>query len=306
MHAPVSKDVVRIVEVGPRDGLQNERHTLSVALRIELIERLADCGLKTVEAGSFVSARKIPQMAETEQVLSGLRKKAGVSYPVLVPNLQGLAEALAGGATEIAVFTAVSDAFNRKNINATVKESLQRLDAVVSEALASGLKVRAYVSTVLGCPYQGAVSVAEVVRVAQSLIDMGCYEISLGDTIGVGTPNKARAMWKACTAEISPQFLAVHFHNTYGQALANTYACIEEGCQTVDASIAGLGGCPYANGAAGNLATEDLVYMLQGLGFDAGIDLDALIGVASWINHQLHRAPRSALARARRKSANAV
>jgi hydroxymethylglutaryl-CoA lyase len=297
---------VRIVEVGPRDGLQNESRALPVALRIELIERLADAGLRTIEAGSFVSPRKIPQMAETGRVLSGLRKKAGVSYPVLVPNLQGLAEAMAGGASEIAVFTAVSDAFNRKNINCTVDESLQRLDAVVREALAGGLKVRAYVSTVLGCPYQGEVPVAEVVRVAHALIDMGCYEISLGDTIGVGTPNKARALWRALVAGISPQFLAVHFHNTYGQALANTYACIEEGCRAIDASIAGLGGCPYANGATGNLATEDLVYMLHGLGLETGVDLDALIGVARWINEKLDRPATSALAQARAKSAKAA
>jgi hydroxymethylglutaryl-CoA lyase len=299
-------DGVRVVEVGPRDGLQNESRALPVALRIELIERLADAGLRTIEAGSFVSERKIPQMAETEQVLSGLRKKAGVSYPVLVPNLQGLSEALAGGATEIAVFTAVSDAFNRQNINCTVEESLQRLDEVVSEALTGGLKVRAYVSTVLGCPYQGEVPVAEVVRVVHALVDMGCSEISLGDTIGAGTPNKARALWRACVAEISPQFLAVHFHNTYGQALANTYACIEEGCRAVDASVAGLGGCPYADGATGNLATEDLVYMLHGLGLQTGVDLDALIGVARWINEKLDRPPTSALAQARSKSAKAA
>ena len=291
-------DAVRIVEVGPRDGLQNESRMVPAALRIELIERLADCGLKVIEAGSFVSPKRVPQMAQTDRVLSGLKKKPGVSYPVLVPNLQGLAEALAGGAEEIAVFTAASDAFNRKNINVTVDESLRRLDAVVEEATANGVRVRAYVSTVLGCPYQGAVPVGEVVRVARSLVDMGCYEISLGDTIGVGTPRKARAMWQACMSEIAPEHLAVHFHNTYGQALANTYACLEAGCRTVDASVAGLGGCPYADGATGNLATEDLVYMLHGLGFASGVDLDALIEVARWINQQLQRAPTSALARA--------
>jgi hydroxymethylglutaryl-CoA lyase len=291
-------EAVRIVEVGPRDGLQNESRTVPVALRIELIDRLADCGLQAIEAGSFVSPKRLPQMAQTDRVLSGLKKKAGVSYPVLVPNLQGLAEALAGGAEEIAVFTAVSDAFNRKNINATVDESLRRLHAVVQEAAANNVRVRAYVSTVLGCPYQGAVAVADVVRVARALIDMGCYEISLGDTIGVGTPGKAREMWRACVAAIPADRLAVHFHNTYGQALANTYACLEDGCRTVDASIAGLGGCPYANGATGNLATEDLVYMLHGLGFATGVDLQALVEVARWINQQLGREPTSALARA--------
>ncbi len=306
MSKKARSDAVRIVEVGPRDGLQNEARTVPVAVRIALIERLAECGLKTIEAGSFVSPKRVPQMRKTDSVLSGLQKKAGVSYPVLVPNLQGLAEALAGGAEEIAVFTAASDAFNRKNINATVDESLQRLDAVVEEAMANAVRVRAYVSTVLGCPYQGAVPLAEVVRVARALVDMGCYEISLGDTIGIGTPRQARAMWDACAAEIDPHRLAVHFHDTYGQALVNTFACLEAGCRTVDASIAGLGGCPYADGATGNLATEDLVYMLHGQGFSTGVDLDALTETARWINAQLERVPTSRLARVGPKSAGAA
>ncbi len=291
---------VRVVEVGPRDGLQNESRTVSVGLRIALIEKLADAGLRTIEAGSFVSPKWVPQMADTDQVLAGLRRREDVSYPVLVPNTQGLDAALAAGAKEIAVFTAASDAFNQRNVNATVSESLQRLAPVVLTAIGSGLRVRAYVSTVLGCPYQGEVAISEVVRVARALIDMGCYEISLGDTIGVGTPRRALAVWRACTAEIPAAKLAVHFHNTYGQALANTYACLEAGCRTIDASVAGLGGCPYADGASGNLATEDLVYMLHGVGMQTGVDLDQLTDVARWINQELERPAASKLARVRR------
>jgi hydroxymethylglutaryl-CoA lyase len=292
---------VRIVEVGPRDGLQNERRTLTTALRVGLIERLADCGLTTIECGSFVSPRWVPQMANTDEVLATLRRKPGVSYPVLVPNLQGLEDALAAGAEEIAVFTAASDAFNRKNINATVAESLERLQPVIERATQEKVRARAYVSTVLGCPYQGAVAISEVVRVARELVAMGCYEISLGDTIGIGTPRKAREMWLACAAEIPVSSLAVHFHNTYGQALANTYACLEEGCRTVDASIGGLGGCPYADGATGNLATEDLVYMLHGMGLQTGVDLAALAETAQWINRELEREPTSKLVRILRR-----
>ncbi|HZP12863.1 MAG TPA: hydroxymethylglutaryl-CoA lyase [Nevskiaceae bacterium] len=293
-------NAVRVVEVGPRDGLQNESRTIPVALRVALIDKLADAGLRTIEAGSFVSPKWVPQMADTDQVLAALRRRDGVSYPVLVPNTQGLNAALAAGAREIAVFTAASDAFNLRNINATVSESLQRLAPVVLAAIGAGVRVRAYVSTVLGCPYQGEVAIGEVVRVARALIDMGCYEISLGDTIGVGTPRKALAVWHACAAEIAPGKLAVHFHNTYGQALANTYACLEAGCRVVDASVAGLGGCPYADGASGNLATEDLVYMLHGVGMQTGVDLEKLTDVARWINRELERAPTSKLARVRK------
>ncbi len=288
---------VRIVEVGPRDGLQNEPQQVATAVKIELIERLSDAGLRTVEATSFVSPKWVPQMADAAEVLAGLRRRPGVDYPVLVPNLQGLERARAADVAEIAVFTAASDAFNRRNINASVDESLQRLQPVVAQALEQGLRVRAYVSTVLGCPYQGEVPLTDVVRVVAAMAEMGCYEISLGDTIGVGTPRKARAMLQACTDAVEIGRLAVHFHDTYGQALANTLACLEAGVRVVDASVAGLGGCPYARGASGNLATEDLLYMLEGMGFDTGVDLDALVSTGRWISGVLGRAPASRLGR---------
>lgn len=290
-------DFVKIVEVGPRDGLQNEKQLLPAAVKIELIERLADSGLPVVEATSFVSPKWVPQMADAGEVLAGLRRRDGVSYPVLVPNTQGLERALAAGVGEIAVFTAASSAFTKKNINATVEESLARLQPVIEQALAQGLRVRAYVSTALGCPYQGAVPVSEVVRVTRHLVDAGCYEISLGDTIGSGTPGQARAMLRACAAEVPMAKLAAHFHDTRGQAMANVYACLEEGVRIVDASVAGLGGCPYANGASGNLATEDLLYMLQGLGMDTGVDLAQLTETGRWISAQLGREPASRLGR---------
>ena len=290
-------DSIRIVEVGPRDGLQNESQPVSAAIKIELIERLVASGLHAVEATSFVSPKWVPQMADAAEVLAGLSRVPGVSYPVLVPNLAGLERALAAGVEEIAVFTAASDAFNRKNINASVDESLTRLQPVVEQALAQGLRVRAYVSTVLGCPYQGEVSLAEVVRVTRAVADLGCYEISLGDTIGVGTPRAARAMLLACADAVGLSRLAVHFHDTRGQALANVYACVEAGVRVVDASVAGLGGCPYAKGATGNLATEDLVYMLDGMGFQTGVNLEALTDTAVWISAQLGREPASRLGR---------
>lgn len=290
---------IKIVEVGPRDGLQNEKSLVPTAVKIELIERLAACGLPVVEATSFVSPKWVPQLADAAEVLAGLRRREGVVYPVLVPNLQGLQRAIEAGVEEIAVFTAASDAFTRKNINASIEESLQRLQPVIVQARGQGLRVRGYVSTVLGCPYQGEVAVSEVVRVARRLIDAGCYEISLGDTIGVGTPHRARAMLRACAAEIPMAQLAVHFHDTRGQALANISACLEEGVRTVDASVAGLGGCPYAAGASGNVATEDLLYLLDGLGFDSGVDLDALSETARWISAQLGREPASKLGRVR-------
>jgi hydroxymethylglutaryl-CoA lyase len=288
---------IKIVEVGPRDGLQNEKSLVPTAVKIELIERLAACGLPVVEATSFVSPKWVPQLADAAEVLGGLRRRKGVAYPVLVPNLQGLQRAIEAGVEEIAVFTAASDAFTRKNINASVEESLQRLQPVIAQACERGIRVRGYVSTVLGCPYQGEVAVPEVVRVARRLIEDGCYEISLGDTIGVGTPGKARAMLRACAAEIPMARLAVHFHDTRGQALANIYACLEEGARIVDASVAGLGGCPYAAGASGNVATEDLAYLLDGLGFDSGVHLEALTATARWISAQLGREPASKLGR---------
>lgn len=288
---------VRVVEVGARDGLQNEKQIVATAIKIELIQRLADCGLNAVEATSFVSPRWIPQLADAAEVMAGLKRKPGVAYPVLVPNAQGLERARAAGATEIAVFTAASDAFSQKNINCTVLESLERIRPVVEQAQAHGLPVRGYVSCILGCPYQGAVPLADVVRVALALAQMGCGEISLGDTIGIGTPRAARAMLKACADAVGMQKLAVHFHDTRGQALANVYACLDAGVRVVDASVAGLGGCPYANGASGNLATEDLVYMLHGMGFETGVNLEVLTETARWISAQLGREPASKLAR---------
>ncbi len=290
---------IRVVDVGPRDGLQNEAKLVPAATKLTLIERLANAGVPVVEATSFVSPKWVPQLADAEEVLSGLTRKPGVSYPVLVPNEKGLERALAAQVREIAVFTAASDAFNRKNINCDIAESLLRLQPVIEQGKARGLWVRGYVSCVLGCPYQGEVALADVVRVTRALADMGCDEISLGDTIGVGTAGKARQMLEACAQEVAMAKLAVHFHDTYGQALANVYACLEAGVRIVDASVAGLGGCPYAQGASGNVATEDLVYLLHGLGLHTGIDLDALIDTACWINGELGRAPASKLARVR-------
>ncbi len=288
---------IKLVEVGPRDGLQNEKQIVPAAVKLELIHRLGACGLPVIEATSFVSPKWVPQLADAAEVMAGLKPVAGVSYPVLVPNEQGLARALAAGAKHIAVFTAASDAFNRKNINCDIAESLARIRPVVAQAREQKLPVRAYVSTALGCPYQGAVPVADVVRVSAALFEMGCEEISLGDTIGIGTPGAARAMFKAVAGAVPVAQLALHFHDTRGQALANTYACLEEGARTVDASVSGLGGCPYANGASGNLATEDLVYMLEGLGLSTGVDLPALTDTARWISAQLGREPAGKLAR---------
>ncbi|MEZ0471926.1 hydroxymethylglutaryl-CoA lyase [Luteimonas salinilitoris] len=276
-------DTVRIVEVGPRDGLQNERAHVPTAAKIELIDRLSATGLKTIEATSFVSPKWIPQLADAAEVYAGIGRRPGVAYPVLVPNETGYDRARAVGVEEIAVFTAASEAFNRRNINASIDESLQRFAPVLARACADGVRVRGYVSTVLGCPYQGEVPLADVVRVAQALYDMGCYEISLGDTIGVGTPLKARAMLRAVAAAMPVGALAIHFHDTYGQALANILACLEEGVAVVDAAVAGTGGCPYARGASGNVASEDVVYMLHGMGIDTGIDLQALSETGRWL-----------------------
>ncbi|RPE81988.1 hydroxymethylglutaryl-CoA lyase [Vulcaniibacterium tengchongense] len=283
------KSSVRIVEVGPRDGLQNEKTTVATADKIALIDRLSATGLRSIEATSFVSPKWVPQLADAAEVYAGIRKAPGVRYPVLVPNEQGYERARAVGVEEIAVFTAASEAFNRRNINAGIDESLQRFAPVLERARADGVAVRGYVSTVLGCPYQGDVPVADVVRVARALHAMGCYEVSLGDTIGVGTPGKARAMLRAVAQEVPMAALAVHFHDTYGQALANILACLEEGVAVVDASVSGAGGCPYAQGASGNVATEDVVYMLRGLGVETGIDLDALAETGRWLAARLGR-----------------
>lgn len=291
-------DHVRIVEVGPRDGLQNEANLVRTATKLALIERLAACGLRSIEATSFVSPKWVPQMADASEVYAGLRRHPGVAYPVLVPNEAGYERARAVGVEEIAIFGAASEAFSRKNINASIAESLERFRPVCERAKADGVRVRGYVSTVLGCPYQGDVPLAEVVRVARALDELGCYEISLGDTIGVGTPRAARAMLQAVADVIPMERLAVHFHDTRGQATANVYACIEAGVRVVDASVGGLGGCPYAAGASGNVATEDVTYLLQGLGMHTGIDLDALVDTARWISGELGREVGSKLGRA--------
>jgi hydroxymethylglutaryl-CoA lyase len=282
-------DFVRIVEVGPRDGLQNEKTLVPAADKIALIDRLSATGLRSIEATSFVSPKWVPQLADATEVYTGIAKRPGVRYPVLVPNEQGYERARAVGVDEIAVFTAASEAFNRKNINASIEESLQRFAPVIERAKADGVAVRGYVSTVLGCPYQGDVPVAEVVRVAKALHDLGCYEVSLGDTIGVGTPAKAAAMLRAVATEVPMAALAIHFHDTYGQALANIHACLDAGVRVVDAAVSGTGGCPYAKGASGNVASEDVVYMLHGMGIDTGIDLDALSATGRWLAERLGR-----------------
>jgi hydroxymethylglutaryl-CoA lyase len=280
---------VRIVEVGPRDGLQNEKAIVPTPVKIELIDRLSDTGLQTIEATSFVSPKWVPQLADATDVYTAIHKKPGLRYPVLVPNLQGYERARAVGVAEIAVFTAASEAFNRKNINASIDESIERFTPVMERAKADGVAVRGYVSTVLGCPYQGDVPVSDVVRVAKRLHDLGCYEISLGDTIGIGTPAKAKAMLSAVADAVPIGELAVHFHDTRGQALANILACLELGVAVVDSAVSGTGGCPYAKGASGNVATEDVVYMLHGMGIATGIDLDRLVATGQWLSAQLQR-----------------
>ncbi|HZE59047.1 MAG TPA: hydroxymethylglutaryl-CoA lyase [Burkholderiales bacterium] len=289
---------VRIVEVGPRDGLQNEPKEVSTAVKVELIERLADAGLPTVEATAFVSPKWVPQMADHTEVLERIQRKPGVDYPVLAPNLKGFEAARAAGATEVAVFAAASEAFSKKNINCSIAESLERFRPVALEAKKYGIRVRGYVSCVLGCPYEGDIAPKRVADVAAALAEMGCYEVSLGDTIGTGTPGKTKAMIEACADRVPVGKLAGHYHDTYGQALANIYASLEVGVGTFDASIAGLGGCPYAAGASGNVATEDVVYMLNGLGVRTGVDLDKLVDIGAWICGVLGREPSSKTARA--------
>jgi isopropylmalate/homocitrate/citramalate synthase len=294
---------VKVVEVGPRDGLQNEPDLVPPEVRIELIERLAAAGLSVVEAGAFVSPKWVPQMAHSDRVLAGLTRKPGVAYPVLVPNARGLEAALAAGAEEIAIFGAASETFSENNINCSIAQSLARFAPVAETARARGLKVRGYLSCVLGCPYEGPVEPARVAEVAEALWRLGCYQVSLGDTIGVGTPAQARAMVEAVAQGVPLEHLAVHFHDTYGQALANVLACLELGVATVDSSVGGLGGCPYAKGASGNLASEDLIYMLDGLGIESGVDLTALAAAGRFICERLGRAPASKVALALRAGA---
>ena len=289
-------DHVSIIEVGPRDGLQNENSSISVEAKVSLIVGLVEAGLKIIEAGSFVSLKWVPQMADTADVLSHLRRISGVSYPVLVPNLKGLEAAINAGAEEIAIFAAASEFFSQRNTNASIAESLARLRNVAEKAIACSIKVRGYVSCALGCPYEGEIAVEAVAAVASALKDMGCYQISLGDTIGVGTPLKTQTMLNAVAERVPVSQLAVHFHDTYGQALANILASLQLGVAAVDSSVAGLGGCPYAPGAAGNVATEDVVYMLNGMGIETGVNLNKLAAVGRWISAQLGRTQASKVA----------
>lgn len=280
---------VQVVEVGPRDGLQNEKTNLSVNDKIELIDALSKTGLKRIEAGSFVSPRWVPQMANSDEVLKGIDRAPDSTYSALTPNLKGFELAMAANAQEVAVFGAASESFSQKNINCSIDESLERFTPVLEAAKRKGIPVRGYVSCVLGCPYEGEINVADVVKVSETLLNMGCYEISLGDTIGVGTPLRTMHLLEACFASIPKDKVAVHFHDTYGQALANALTALDMGVRIFDSSVAGLGGCPYANGASGNVASEDLIYMLHNMGIDTGVDLNALLKVGQDISAKLTR-----------------
>lgn len=286
---------VKIVEVGPRDGLQNEQ-AVPVEAKIELVNALARAGLSYIETGAFVSPKWVPQMADSAAVFAGIERFDGRTYAALTPNLKGFEAAIAAGADEVAIFGAASEAFSQKNINCSIAESLERFAPVIEAAQAQNIKVRGYVSCVLGCPYQGEVSLTDVAYVAEKLWQMGCYEISLGDTIGVGTPLHAQRMLSAVADKVPMQQLALHFHNTYGQALANIASCLPMGVATIDSAVAGLGGCPYAKGASGNVATEDVVYMLHGMGIDTGIDLNQLVHAGARICEHLNHGPRSNVA----------
>jgi len=289
---------VRIVEMGPRDGLQNEKQVVPLATKLELIDRLADAGLREIESTSFVSPKWVPQMADHAELMRALQRRVGVSYPVLTPNLQGFEAALAAGADHVAVFAAASEAFSKKNINCSIAESIDRFLPVMAAAREAGVNVRGYVSCVVACPYEGAVAPTKVAEVSQRLIDIGCYEVSLGDTIGVGTPASVTRMLEAVAVRVPVDRLAGHYHDTWGMAVANVHASLQFGLRCFDASVGGLGGCPYAKGATGNVATEDVVYLLNGLGLDTDIDIDKLVDTAAWINAQLGREPVSRVARA--------
>jgi hydroxymethylglutaryl-CoA lyase len=289
---------VKLVEVGPRDGLQNEPGRVALADKIEWIDRLSACGLKVIEAGSFVNAKRVPQMADTAEVLAAIARRPGVRYPVLVPNMKGFEDARTAGADQVAVFVAASETFSRRNTNCTVAESLERIKPVCEAAKKAGIEVRGYISCVLGCPYEGSIDPATVARLAQALYGMGCHEISLGDTIGVGTPKQAQSLIDAVAAHVPLQHLAAHFHDTYGQALANLLAVMERGVAIIDSSTAGLGGCPFAPGASGNVASEDVLYMLDGLGIETGVELSALIDAGRFICDRLGRPPESRVSRA--------
>jgi hydroxymethylglutaryl-CoA lyase len=289
---------VRIVEVGPRDGLQNEKQNVATAVKLELIERLATAGLRDIEVTSFVSPKWVPQMADHVDLMRGLERRQDVNYPVLTPNLKGFEAAVAEGAKEVAVFAAASEGFSQKNINCSIDESIDRFVPVLDAARRQGVKVRGYVSCVVACPYDGAIAPQQVAHVAARLHELGCYEVSLGDTIGVGTPASLLRMLEAVAARVPADHLAGHYHDTYGMAVANVHASYEFGLRVFDSSVAGLGGCPYAKGATGNVATEDIVYLLHGLGASTGVDLDALVDCGAWISAQLGRDNGSRVGRA--------
>jgi hydroxymethylglutaryl-CoA lyase len=289
---------VKIVEVGPRDGLQNEPQPVSTSVKIELIDRLGEAGLPVIEATAFVSPKWIPQMADAADVMAGIKRKPGVSYPVLVPNRKGLDAAIAAGVDEVVVFGAATESFSRRNTNCSIAEGLARFSEVCDEAVARGLRVRGDISVCLGCPYEGAVAPEAVMRVARELDAMGCYEITIADTIGTGTPGSTRRVIEAVAEHVAVERLAGHFHDTYGQAVANVYAALECGVATFDSSVAGLGGCPYAKGATGNVATEDILYMLNGLGIETGVDIDNLVAAGDFISKVLGRPTNSRVARA--------
>ncbi|MDP2794855.1 MAG: hydroxymethylglutaryl-CoA lyase [Sulfurisoma sp.] len=289
---------VKIVEVGPRDGLQNEKQSVPTATKVELIRRLGDAGLKSIEATAFVSPRWVPQMADAADVMAKIEHREGIAYSVLVPNMKGFEAALAAGAKEIAVFGAASETFSQKNINCSIAESLERFRPVVAAAREADIKVRGYVSCVLGCPWEGEIKPTAVAEVAWALFDMGCHEVSLGDTIGSGTPDATKVMIEAVAKRMPLKKMAGHFHDTWGMAIANIYASLELGLSVFDASVGGLGGCPYAAGASGNVATEDVVWLLRGLGIETGIDLAKLADTAGWISQELGRETQSKVARA--------
>jgi hydroxymethylglutaryl-CoA lyase len=289
---------VKIVEVGPRDGLQNESETVPAEVKVQLIEMLVDAGLPVVESGAFVSPKWVPQMATSAEVFKQINKRTGISYPMLVPNLKGLELAYAAGVQEVALFAAATETFSQKNTNCSIAASIDRFNAVIVEAQALGMKIRGYISCVLGCPYEGEVSSNTVLMLAQKLFDKGCYEVSLGDTIGVGTAGQARDLVEKLSKQVPIQHLAAHFHDTYGQALANIHAVMQCGISVIDSSVAGLGGCPYAKGATGNVATEDVVYMLNGMGIETGVDMDKLLEAGRFISDFLGREPVSRAATA--------
>ena len=295
---------VCIVEVGPRDGLQNEHTEIELYDKVELINRLSKTGLKKIEAGSFVSPKWVPQMANTGELYKQIEHSNGIQYSALTPNMQGLEAAMQAGLSEVAVFAAASETFSQKNINCSIAESIKRFEPVVSVALANNINVRAYVSCVAGCPYEGDISIAAVNEVTQRLLELGCYEVSLGDTIGVASPRKIETLVKILSRSIALEQLAIHCHDTYGQAIANIYAALQCGVTTIDSSVAGLGGCPYAAGASGNVATEDVVYLLNGLGIHCGVDLNDLVGVGNFISERLGRENQSKVARAINQQAN--